>query len=385
MNTSETLSFIHSNLNLLSTDFSDNTTFHIRNNTYNLLIHAKGTFGTIFKLSNHANDFALKIKSVEPNVCDREYEMLKICKQQNHENIITITDYFRKDNVEYFLMPFIPMDLRKAFKHLNEKNQRMKYKAALSIMRQITNGLKHIHSLNIMHRDVKPENILYEPLSKKAIICDFGSAKLYNENKPNITYICTRWYRAPELLLDRNLYTTQCDIWSLGCIFVEFCIQNPLFRNASNSSELLAKQMKLIGNITTNDIQKMNATCYQNLEIPEMPKVIKKPWSKVLYMKHNGSRVKTSYGPTFENMLDDILVFNPRNRLTATTILQTSFFIESLWSNLNVSNQSTAKNISRDEPLSSSGGLSSSGSLWSLPHTGGDIFDREPANSANDI
>lgn len=379
MNTSETLSFIHSNLNLLSTDVSDNTTIHIRNNTYNLLIHAKGTFGTIFKLSNHENDFALKIKSVQPNVCDREYEMLKICKEQIHENIITITDYFRKDNVEYFLMPFIPMDLRKAFKHLNEKNQRMKYKAAVSIMRQITNGLKHIHSLNIMHRDLKPENILYEPHSKKAIICDFGSAKLYNENKPNITYICTRWYRAPELLLDRNLYTTQCDIWSLGCIFVEFCIQIPLFRNASNSSELLAKQMKLIGNLTTNDIQNMNATCYQNLEIPAMPKVIKKPWSKVLYMKHNGSRVKTSYGATFENMLDDILVFNPRNRLTATTILQTSFFIESLWSDLNVSNQSTANNISRDESLASSG------SLWSLPHTCGDIFDREPPNSANDI
>ena len=381
MTTCETLSFIHSNFNLLSTDVNDNITFEITNNRYHLLRYTQGSFGKIFKLSNDENDFALKIKSVEPNVCDREYEMMKICKEQNHENVIKITDYFRKENVEYFLMPFISMNLRQVFKYLNEKNQRMKYKSAVSMMRQITNGLKHIHSLNIMHRDLKPENILYEPLSKRAIICDFGSAKIYNQTKPNITYICTRWYRAPELLLERNLYTTQCDIWSLGCIFVEFCIKMPLFYNAKNSSELLSKQIKLLGNITTNDIKDMNATCYESLEIPEMPKIIKKPWYKVLYMKYDNKRVKTSYGATFENMLDKILVFNPCNRLTATTILQKSFFVDSLWSDLNTSNE----NRSRDESLASSGKLSSSGSLWSLPNSNIDIFDREPANSANNI
>lgn len=91
---------------------------------------------------------------------------------------------------------------------------------------QIFRGLLYIHQLKIAHRDIKPHNILYK--GRKIAICDFGSAKILT-NEPNLPYICSRCYRAPELIFGATHYTSMIDIWSVGCVILEMIQGTPLF------------------------------------------------------------------------------------------------------------------------------------------------------------
>lgn len=91
---------------------------------------------------------------------------------------------------------------------------------------QVFRGLLFIHQLKIAHRDIKPHNILYK--GKKAAICDFGSAKILT-HEPNLPYICSRCYRAPELIFGATHYSTMIDIWSVGCVLLEMIQGTPLF------------------------------------------------------------------------------------------------------------------------------------------------------------
>lgn len=86
-----------------------------------------------------------------------------------------------------------------------------------------------MHSCNIIHRDIKPSNIL---LDKKCNvkICDFGLCRGFNDENENKTdYVVTRWYRAPEVILNASDYSKPVDIWSIGCIFAELMYRTVLF------------------------------------------------------------------------------------------------------------------------------------------------------------
>ena len=94
---------------------------------------------------------------------------------------------------------------------------------------QILRGLKYIHSANVLHRDLKPSNLLLNS-NCDLKICDFGLARVEDDNNPNLTeYVVTRWYRAPEIMLACQEYTKAIDVWSVGCIFAELLARGPLF------------------------------------------------------------------------------------------------------------------------------------------------------------
>ena len=95
-----------------------------------------------------------------------------------------------------------------------------------NILRQILQGLSYLHKQGISHRDIKPANILinHEGIIK---VADFGLAKKLSAL--STVKVCTMWYRAPELFLGYKNYTSNIDIWSVGCIAVEFLIKEPLF------------------------------------------------------------------------------------------------------------------------------------------------------------
>jgi len=74
-------------------------------------------------------------------------------------------------------------------------------------MYQLFRSLLYIHSLGVCHRDIKPQNLLLDPNSGVLKLCDFGSAKILVEGEPNVSYICSRYYRAPELIFGATNYT----------------------------------------------------------------------------------------------------------------------------------------------------------------------------------
>uniref|UniRef100_M4F821 Protein kinase domain-containing protein n=1 Tax=Brassica campestris TaxID=3711 RepID=M4F821_BRACM len=109
---------------------------------------------------------------------------------------------------------------------------------------QLLRGLKYLHSANILHRDLKPGNLLVNA-NCDLKICDFGLARTSQGNEQFMTeYVVTRWYRAPELLLCRDNYGTSIDVWSVGCIFAEILGRKPIFPG----TECL-NQLKLIINV----------------------------------------------------------------------------------------------------------------------------------------
>ena len=100
-------------------------------------------------------------------------------------------------------------------------------------MYQLLRGVLYLHSANIVHRDIKPSNILMN-MNCDLKICDFGLSRgIYefsNQADSNITkYVVTRWYRAPEVVLNTTSYTEIVDLWSVGCVFAELLGRKPIF------------------------------------------------------------------------------------------------------------------------------------------------------------
>lgn len=135
---------------------------------------------------------------------------------------------------------------------------------------QIFRGLNSIHQMGIAHRDIKPHNILYK--GKKAAICDFGSAKILT-HEPNLPYICSRCYRAPELIFGATHYTTMIDIWSVGCILLEMIQGCPLFMGESSIDHLI-EIIKVLGTPTKSQVIDMNPN--YDLNDYKFPKVKKR-------------------------------------------------------------------------------------------------------------
>lgn len=101
---------------------------------------------------------------------------------------------------------------------------------------QLFRGLTYIHSLGICHRDIKPHNLLIK--DRRLVLCDFGSAKILT-SEPNLPYICSRCYRAPELIFGAAHYSTMIDIWSVGCVILEMLNGVPLFIGESSIDHLI--------------------------------------------------------------------------------------------------------------------------------------------------
>lgn len=133
---------------------------------------------------------------------------------------------------------------------------------------QLSRALAHIHCLGICHRDIKPQNLLVHPQTQQLKLCDFGSAKALVKGEPNVSYICSRYYRAPELIFGSTDYTTAIDIWSEGCVGAELLLGQPLFPGDSGVDQLV-EIIKVLGTPTKEEIRSMNSN-YMEFKFPQI-------------------------------------------------------------------------------------------------------------------
>jgi len=127
-------------------------------------------------------------------------------------------------------------------------------------------ALAYIHALGICHRDIKPQNLLVDPTNHVLKICDFGSAKKLLKGEVNVSYICSRYYRAPELIFGATEYNNAIDVWSVGCVIAELLLGQPLFPGESGVDQLV-EIIKVLGTPTREQIHSMNPN-YSEFKFP---------------------------------------------------------------------------------------------------------------------
>ena len=119
-------------------------------------------------------------------------------------------DVLQKDEVYLNLvLEFVPETVYRASRYFNKMKTTMPILEVKLYIYQLFRSLAFIHSMGICHRDIKPQNLLLDPSTGVLKLCDFGSAKILVENEPNVSYICSRYYRAPELIFGATNYTTK--------------------------------------------------------------------------------------------------------------------------------------------------------------------------------
>ena len=146
---------------------------------------------------------------------DRKYKNREytITKELSHPNIIKLLNAFyttgeKKDEIYLNLvMNYVSDNLNRLIRnYTNEKETFPLFLMKLYTF-QVARALNYIHSLKLAHRDIKPQNILIDPSTNRVYLCDFGSAKVLHDDGTNVLYICSRYYRAPELIMDIKKYT----------------------------------------------------------------------------------------------------------------------------------------------------------------------------------
>lgn len=122
---------------------------------------------------------------------------------------LSATSVSQKDEVFLNLvLEFVPETVYRSSRHYAKLKQTMPMLLIKLYMYQLLRSLAYIHSIGICHRDIKPQNLLLNPATGILKLCDFGSAKILVAGEPNVSYICSRYYRAPELIFGATNYTT---------------------------------------------------------------------------------------------------------------------------------------------------------------------------------
>ncbi|CAL4937015.1 unnamed protein product [Urochloa decumbens] len=278
-----------------------------------------GSFGVVYQAKCRETGEIVAIKKV---LQDKRYKNreLQIMHMLDHPNIIGLKHYFfstteRDELYLNLVLEFVPETVNRIARQYNRMNQRMPLIYVKLYTYQICRALAYIHNcIGICHRDIKPQNVLVNPHTHQLKICDFGSAKVLVRGEPNISYICSRYYRAPELIFGATEYTTAIDLWSTGCVMAELLLGQPLFPGESGVDQLV-EIIKVLGTPTREEIKCMNPN-YTEFKFPQIKA---HPWHKVFQKK---------LPPEAVDLVSRFLQYSPNLRCTALEACMHPFFDE---------------------------------------------------------
>ncbi|KAI4314557.1 hypothetical protein L6164_027452 [Bauhinia variegata] len=207
-----------------------------------------GTFGSVWRAINKQTGEVVAIKKMKKKFYSWEecvnLREVKSLRKMNHLNIVKLKEVIRESDILYFVFEYMDCNL---YQLMKDREKLFPEGQVRNWCFQVFQGLAYMHQRGYFHRDLKPENLL---VTKDIIkIADFGLAREINSQPPYTEYVSTRWYRAPEVLLQSYLYSSKVDMWAMGAIMAELFSLRPLFPGASEADEIY-KICSVIGSPT---------------------------------------------------------------------------------------------------------------------------------------
>ncbi|XP_045794361.1 mitogen-activated protein kinase homolog MMK2-like [Trifolium pratense] len=275
----------------------------------------RGAYGIVCAAVNAETREEVAIKKVG-NAFDnridakRTLREIKLLRHMDHENVIALKDIIRPPQMENFNDVYIVYELMDTDLHqIIRSNQPLTDDHCRYFLYQLLRGLKYVHSANVLHRDLKPSNLLLNS-NCDLKIGDFGLARTTSETDFMTEYVVTRWYRAPELLLNCSEYTAAIDIWSVGCILGEIMTRQPLFpgKDYVHQLRLITELIGSPDDTSLGFLRSDNARRYLK-QLPQYPR------------QQFAARFPSMSAGAVD-LLEKMLVFDPTRRITVDEALR---------------------------------------------------------------
>jgi len=283
----------------------------------------EGTYGEVFKGRCLKSQRIVAMKRIKldhedegiPSTAIREISLLKECQ---HRNVVELLEtHCEKGNSPgdkklWLVFEFVDSDLKRYVKSRGALDPL----TVKNFSRQLLEGTEFCHAHRILHRDLKPQNLLIDDRTQTLKIADFGLARAFALPIPKYTHeVVTVWYRAPEILLGSVEYSTQIDCWSCGCIIAEMATLQPLFPGDSEIDTLF----RIFRKLGTPDHGMLAG-------LPDMktsfPKWKPRGWDKI-------PRVPEVFGSTGIDVIAKLLEYEPSQRISARRALKLPYFDQS--------------------------------------------------------
>ncbi|EOY25312.1 Kinase superfamily protein isoform 1 [Theobroma cacao] len=271
-----------------------------------------GTFGSVWRAINKLSGEVVAIKKMKKKYYSWEecvnLREVKSLRRMNHPNIVKLKEVIRENDILYFVFEYLECSLYQLMK------DREKLFSEVEIRNwcfQVFQGLAYMHQRGYFHRDLKPENLL---VTKDIIkIADFGLAREISSQPPYTEYVSTRWYRAPEVLLQSFLYTSKVDMWAMGAIMAELFTLRPLFPGTSEADEIY-KICSVVGTPSKDSwLDGLNLARAINYQFPQFTGV------------HLSVLIPSASDDAI-NLVTSLCSWDPCKRPTAAEALQHPFF-----------------------------------------------------------
>lgn len=276
----------------------------------------EGAYGLVLRCRSRASGELVAVKRFREReaedeevarVMQREIDILRSLK---HENIVEMRDVFRDQGVLHIVFEYVEECL---VGMLDARPAGLGSDLTRRLTAQLARALGHCHDRGVIHRDVKPDNVLVSAKDGSARLCDFGSAcRLVPGGGPLTDYAATRWYRAPELLVRFDDYGPGVDVWALGCVAAEMLAGKPLFPGKSDLDQLFMIHNAL-GPLTSRQVER----CLDLTGFVRFPEVLERQTLE--------KRLGRAASEEETRFLSRALVVDPSERVTAKTALSTAW------------------------------------------------------------
>ncbi|KAJ0021051.1 hypothetical protein Pint_31013 [Pistacia integerrima] len=271
-----------------------------------------GAFGSVWKAVNKQSGEVVAIKALKKSFQSWEecknLREVKSLRKLNHPNIVKLKELVKENDVLYFVFEFMDCNL---YELMKDRKNLFSEAEVRRLCFQVFQGLNYLHQNGYFHRDLKPENLLV--LKEVIKIADFGLVREIDSCPPYTEYVSTRWYRAPEVLLHSQFYSSKVDMWAMGAIMVELFTLSPLFPGASEGDEMY-KICSVIGSPTEDSwADGLSQARYINYRFPELTGL-------------NLSLLLPSVSKDAVSLIESLCSWDPCKRPTAAEALQHPFF-----------------------------------------------------------